>query len=118
MCSWQRTSQLFEDFTAINYKDCFGVKWLKDVITLPTISEARLPGFRPVPPKLQSREEVYLGDETPFECWLYVNSWHSQLIDAVQDDSFFGDTNDLEIKVKHDCQMQVDGVLKKRRFIA
>ena len=46
----------------------------KDMTTLPTVFEARLPAFRPVPPKLQSREEVYLKDETSFECWLYVNS--------------------------------------------
>jgi len=72
-----RTSQLFEDFATINYKDCFEVKWFKDMTTLPTVFEARLPTFWPVPPKLQSREEVYLEDETPFECWLYVNSWHS-----------------------------------------
>ena len=80
-----RTSQLFEDFAVINYKDCFEVKWPKDMTTLPTVSEARLPRFRPAPPKPQSREEVYLGDETSFECWLYVNSWHSQLIDSVMD---------------------------------
>ena len=37
-----QTSQLFEDFTAINYKDCFEVKWLQDMTTLPTVSEAAL----------------------------------------------------------------------------
>ena len=57
----------------------------KDMTTLPIVFEAGLPAFQPVPPKLQSREEVYLQDETSFECWLYVNSWHSQLIDSVMD---------------------------------
>ena len=57
----------------------------KDMTILPTVFEARLPALWPVPPKLQSREEVYLEDETPFECWLHVNSWHSQLIDSVPD---------------------------------
>ena len=57
-----RTSQLFEDFATINYKDCFEVKWSKDM----TVFEARLPAFWPMPPKLQSPEEVYLKDETPF----------------------------------------------------
>ena len=51
-----RTSQLFKD--------------------LPTVSETRLLAFWPVPPKCQSREEVHLGDGTPYEC-LHVNSWHS-----------------------------------------
>ena len=37
-----RTSQLFEDFATIDFKDCFEVKWLKDMTTLPTVSEARL----------------------------------------------------------------------------
>ena len=35
-----RTSQLFEDFAAINDKDRFEVKWSKDMTTLPTMSEA------------------------------------------------------------------------------
>ena len=47
----------------------------KDMTTLPTVFEARLPAFWSLPPKLQNREEVYLEDEMPFECWLYVNSW-------------------------------------------
>ena len=50
-----RTSQLFEDFATINYKDCFEVKWFKDMSTLPTVFEARLSTFWPVPPKLQPR---------------------------------------------------------------
>ena len=43
----------------------------KDMITLPMVFEARLPVFRPVPPKLQSREEVYLRDalRSDFELW-------------------------------------------------
>ena len=49
----------------------------KDMTTLPTVFDARLPAFRSVLPKLQSREEVYLEDETSFECWLYVNTWDS-----------------------------------------
>ena len=57
----------------------------KGTTILPTVFEARLSALWPVPPMLQSREEVYLGDETPFECWLYVNSWHSRLIDSVLD---------------------------------
>ena len=40
-----RTSQLFEDLDAINCKDCFEVKWLKDMTTLPTVYEARLLAF-------------------------------------------------------------------------
>ena len=67
-----RTSQLFEDVATINYKDCFEVKWSKDMTTLPIVFEARLPAFWAVPPKLQSREEVYLKYETPFECRLSV----------------------------------------------
>ena len=48
----------------------------KDMTTLPpTVFEARLPAFWSVPPKVQNRQEVYLEDEMPFECWLYVNSW-------------------------------------------
>ena len=70
-----RTFQLFEDFATINYKDCFEVKWSKDMTTLPTVFEVRLPAFWSVHPSF-SREEVCLGDETPFEC-LHVNSWHS-----------------------------------------
>ena len=31
-----RTFQPFEDFTTINYEDCFEVKWSKDMTTLPT----------------------------------------------------------------------------------
>ena len=53
-----RTAQLFEDFATINYKDCFA----KDMTTLSTVFEARLPAFLPVPPKLQSPEELYLKD--------------------------------------------------------
>ena len=49
----------------------------KDMITLHTVFEAELLVFWPVPPQLQSREEVYLEDETPFECCLHVNFWHS-----------------------------------------
>ena len=40
-----RTSQLFEVFATINLKDCFEVKWLTDMNTLPTVSEARLLAF-------------------------------------------------------------------------
>ena len=39
-----------------------------DMTTLPTVFEARLPAFWSVPPKLQGSEEMYLEDETPFEC--------------------------------------------------
>ena len=67
-----QTFQLFEDLATINFKDCFEVKWFQDVTILPIVSEARLVAFRPVPPKLQCPEEVYLEDEMPFECWLYV----------------------------------------------
>ena len=49
--------------------------------TLPTMFQGRLPAFWSVPSKLQGREEIYLEDETPFECWLYVNSWRLQIID-------------------------------------
>ena len=35
-----RTSQLFENFATINLKDCFEVKWPKDMNILPTVSEA------------------------------------------------------------------------------
>ena len=35
------------------------------------LSEARRPAFGPVPPKLQSREEVYLADETPSELFYH-----------------------------------------------
>ena len=72
-----QTFWLFEDLATINFKDCFEVKWFKDWTILPIVSEARLVAFRPVPPKLHCPEEVYLEDEMPFECWLYVNSWHS-----------------------------------------
>ena len=40
-----RTFQLYEDFATIDYKDCFEVKWSKDMTTLPTVSETRLPNF-------------------------------------------------------------------------
>ena len=40
-----RTFQLFEDFATINYKDFFEVKWSKDMTTLHTVSETRLPNF-------------------------------------------------------------------------
>ena len=53
-----RTFQLIEDFATINYKDCFEVKWSKDMTNLPTVSETRLLAFWTVPPKRQSREEV------------------------------------------------------------
>ena len=52
-----RTFQLFGDFAAINHKDCFEVKWSKDMTTLPTVSETRLLTFWRVPPTRQSREE-------------------------------------------------------------
>ena len=38
-----------------------------DTIILPTVFEARLLALWPVSPKLQSREEVYIEDETLFE---------------------------------------------------
>ena len=38
-----------------------------DTIILPTVFEARLPTLWPVPPKLQSREGVYIEDETLLE---------------------------------------------------
>ena len=38
-----RTSQLFEDFATISFKDCFDVDRIKDMTTLPTVFEARLP---------------------------------------------------------------------------
>ena len=38
-----------------------------DTIILPTAFEARLLALWPRPPKLQSREEVYIEDETLFE---------------------------------------------------
>ena len=47
-----RTSQLFKDFAINNFKDCFEVKWLMGMITLPTVFEARLRAFWSVPPKL------------------------------------------------------------------
>ena len=34
-----RIFQLFEDFATMNYKDCFEVKWSKDMTTLPTVFE-------------------------------------------------------------------------------
>ena len=40
-----RTSQLFKDFATINFKDCFEVKWLMGMITLPIVFEARLLAF-------------------------------------------------------------------------
>ena len=52
-----RTLQLFEDFATINFKDCFEVKWSKDMTTLPTVSKMRLLTFWPVLPKCQSRED-------------------------------------------------------------
>ena len=42
---------------------------------LPTVFEVRMPTLWPVPPR-SSPEEVFLEDETPYEC-LHVNSWHS-----------------------------------------
>ena len=47
-----RTSQLFEDFATIDFKDCFEVKWLIDMTTLPTMFQVRLHAFWSVPPKL------------------------------------------------------------------
>ena len=44
-----QTFQLFEDLATINFKDCFEIKKLKDMTTLPIVSEARLVAFRPVP---------------------------------------------------------------------
>ena len=38
-----RTSQLFEDFATIGFKDRFEVDRVKDMTTLPTVFEARLP---------------------------------------------------------------------------
>ena len=34
-----RIFQLFEDYAIINYKDCFEVKWSKDMTTLPAMFE-------------------------------------------------------------------------------
>ena len=39
-----------------------------DTTILPTVFEAKLLALWPVPPKLQSREEVKIEDETLFEC--------------------------------------------------
>ena len=50
-----RTFQLHEDFATIDFKDCFEVK---DMATLPSVSEARLLAFWSVPPKLQPRGHV------------------------------------------------------------
>ena len=36
-----RTSQMFEHFDTINFKDCFEVNRVKDMTTLPTVLEAR-----------------------------------------------------------------------------
>ena len=36
-----RTFQVFGDFDAIDFKDCFEVKWSKDMTTLHTVSETR-----------------------------------------------------------------------------
>ena len=64
-----------------------------DMTTLPTVFEARQPAFWSVPPSF-SREELYLKDETPFECWLYVNSWQhphqNRVADAVVKSMFIG----------------------------
>ena len=76
-----RTFQMFEDFDIIDFKDCFEVNQVKDMTALPTMFETRLLALWAVPSKLQGREEIYLEDETPFECWLYVNSWRLQVID-------------------------------------
>ena len=51
--------------------------------TLPTVSEARLPAFRPVPPKLQSREEVYLRDEVPFKVTLNFGAANTDKVVAL-----------------------------------
>ena len=52
-----RTFQMFEDFDTIDFKDCFEVKWSKDMTTLPTVSETGLLTFWRVAPKRQSQEE-------------------------------------------------------------
>ena len=49
-------NEVFGDFDAIDFKDCFEVKWSKDMTTLPAVSGMRLLAFWPVPPKCQSRE--------------------------------------------------------------
>ena len=41
-----RTFQPFEEFTTINYEDCFEVKWSKDMTTLPTVPEMRRAAYR------------------------------------------------------------------------
>jgi ubiquinone/menaquinone biosynthesis C-methylase UbiE len=68
-------SQYLDDFAAINYKDCFELKWFKDALSLPYIFTTRQPSFWPSPPNI-TRETVQ-ADETPFECWLYIMSWQS-----------------------------------------
>ena len=50
-----RTFQLFKDFATLNFKDCFEVKWLMGMTTLPAVSEARLFAYWSVPPKFQPR---------------------------------------------------------------
>ena len=56
-----RTFQLFKDFAAINFKDCFEVNWPNDMTTLASVFEVRLSAFRSVPPKLQPREDTSQG---------------------------------------------------------
>ena len=50
-----RTSQMCEDLDTINFKDCFEVKWSKDMTT---VFEARLPALWPVPPSFSREASV------------------------------------------------------------